>query len=100
MNIGRIIGHCVATRKIENFEGATLCLVQPLDEHFQPAGPFLVANDSLARRGVGDIVFYVESGDATATGPGDAKIPSDAAIVGLVDTMTLDLELYMKWMAN
>jgi microcompartment protein CcmK/EutM len=41
-------------------------------------------------------VFYVESGDATATGPGEEKVPSDAAVVGLVDTISLRLDLYRE----
>jgi len=96
MNIGRVVGHCVATRKIPSFEGVKFCLIQPLDESLSPVGAFLVANDSTCRRGEGDLVFYVESGDATATGPGEEKVPSDAAVVGLVDTISLRLDLYRE----
>ena len=45
MQIARVIGTVVATRKAESLEGATLLLVQPLTAAGQPAGRPLVAVD-------------------------------------------------------
>jgi ethanolamine utilization protein EutN len=87
MDIARVIGTIVATRKVESLEGSTLLVLQPLDERMKNSGMTLVATDSTGRRGVGEIVYFVTSGDAVFTGPGEEDIPVDAAIVGIVDSV-------------
>ena len=91
MDIARIIGTVVATRKVPSLEGSTLCVIQPLNERLEDAGAALVATDSTNRRGVGEIVYYVASGDAVFTGLQGEDIPVDAAIIGIVDSVhTID----------
>jgi len=87
MDIARIIGTVVATQKVESLEGSTLLLLQPLNEKMEDAGKPLVATDSSGRRGVGEIVYFVASGDAVYTGRGGKDIPVDAAIIGIVDSV-------------
>lgn len=87
MDIGRIIGTIVATQKVTSLEGSALFLLQPLNEKFENAGTPLVVSDSSGRRGVGEVVYFVASGDAVYTGPGGQDIPVDAAIVGIVDSI-------------
>ncbi|MCD6386078.1 EutN/CcmL family microcompartment protein [Candidatus Sumerlaeota bacterium] len=85
MDLARVIGKFVATRKDPSLEGVTILLVQPLDAELNPVGEPEVATDALGIRGVGELVFLVSSGDAVYTGPGGRTIPVDAAVMGIVD---------------
>ena len=87
VDIARIIGVVVATQKVPSLDGCTICVIQPLNEKMEPKGDSLIATDATARRGVGEIVYYVASGDAVFTGLRDEDIPVDAAIVGIVDSI-------------
>ncbi len=85
MDIARIMGMIVATRKDPQLAGCALFLIQPLNADLQPEGEPLVATDCENRFGTGEIIYFVASGDAVPTGPGGSRIPVDAAIVGQVD---------------
>lgn len=87
MDLGRIIGNVVATEKDPSLEGVQLCVVQPVNQALQPAGRPLVASEASRSRSVGDIVFFVTSGDAVYSHPDGRAMPVDAAIVGLVDRL-------------
>jgi ethanolamine utilization protein EutN len=83
MQIGRVIGNVVATRKDERLVGLTLLVVQPLTADRRPMGRALVAADA-AGAGVGEEVFFVRGKEASFPFlPGDT--PIDAGIVGIVD---------------
>ncbi len=92
MDIGKVIGTVVATRKDPSLEGTRLLVVQPLDENHNPISEPLVAVDTLQDAGVGEIVYIVTGGDAVGVIPGK-RMPVDVAIVGLVDSLTLLEEL-------
>ena len=77
----------VATQKVPALESCTLCIIQPLNERLQEAGAPLIATDATARRGVGEIVYYVASGEAMFTGVRGEDLPVDAAIIGIVDSV-------------
>lgn len=85
MDLARVIGCIVATQKDPSLVGCKLCIIQPVDQDMKPKGGALVATDSSASRGEGEIVYFVASGDAVPTGPDGRKMPVDAAIVGIVD---------------
>ncbi len=87
MDIAKVIGTVVATQKISSLEGVTLLVIQPLNEKLEPKGAALVASDATGRRGAGEIVYYVASGDAMYTGLGDEDLPVDAAVIGIVDSV-------------
>jgi ethanolamine utilization protein EutN len=83
MQLGRVIGDVVATRKDETLVGITLLVVQPLTPEREPAGRTLVAADAVGA-GVGEIVFFVRGKEASFPFyPGQP--PVDAGIVGIVD---------------
>ena len=88
MDLGRVIGTVVATRKDASLEGVQLCVVQPVDRELRAAGAPLVASEAARSRSVGDVVFYVTSGDAVYSHPDGRGMPVDAAIVGLVDRVS------------
>jgi ethanolamine utilization protein EutN len=87
MDLARILGTIVSTRKVEEMRDVTLLLIQPVNETLEPTGRPLVASDSSGRRGPGEIVYFVASGDAVYTGPDGRDIPVDAAIIGIVDSV-------------
>jgi len=87
MDLAQILGTVVSTRKVDEMRDVALFVIQPLDEHLQPAGKPLIASDSTGRRGRGEVVYFVASGDAVYTGPEGRDIPVDAAIIGIVDSV-------------
>jgi ethanolamine utilization protein EutN len=83
MQLARVIGHLVATRKDENLLGITLLVVQPLSAERQPVGRPLVAVDSVGA-GIGETVFFVRGKEASFPFH-PVEPPVDAGIVGIVD---------------
>jgi microcompartment protein CcmK/EutM len=85
VRIARVIGNVVATAKDPSYEGTSLLLVQPVNDKLEPYGAPIVASDSQKRRGLGEIVYFVQSGDAVHTGPTGGVVASDAAIMGIAN---------------
>jgi microcompartment protein CcmK/EutM len=83
MQMGRIIGDVVATRKDPNYDGIKLLLVQPIGADGQDAGRALVAVDSVGA-GVGETVFFVRGKEASFPWH-PTEVPADAGIVGIID---------------
>ncbi len=83
MQLARVIGTVVATRKDENLAGITLLMVQPLTPRREPAGRPLVVVDSVGA-GVGEEVFFVRGREASFPFY-PVEAPVDAGIVGIVD---------------
>ena len=88
MDLAKVIGTVVATRKDPSLEGTRLLIIQPLDEKQNPISDPLVAVDTLNDAGVGEIVYIVTGGDAVSVIPGK-RMPVDVAIVGIVDSISL-----------
>jgi microcompartment protein CcmK/EutM len=89
MQICRVVGTVVATQKNRKFEGAKLLLVQPLNADDAPRGNALLAVDGVGA-GVDEKVLVVLEGRAAGEALGKKAAPVDAAIVGIVDTVTID----------
>ena len=87
MQLARVIGDIVITRKDANLVGVPLLLVQPLTADRQPAGRPIVAADSVGA-GVGEEVFVVRGKEA-AFPFYPVEVPVDAGIVGIVDHWSL-----------
>ena len=88
MQIARVIGTVVSTQKHRKFEGAKLMLVQPLNADDSPRGTALLAVDGVGA-GVHEKVLIVLEGRAAGEALGQKAAPVDAAIVGIVDTVSL-----------
>ena len=88
MQLARVIGTVVSTRKDANLTGITLLIVQPLTAERQPAGRSLVAADSVGA-GVGEEVFFVRGKEASFPFY-PVESPVDAGIVGIVDRWDTD----------
>jgi ethanolamine utilization protein EutN len=83
VQLARVIGDVVATRKDEQLSGIKLLIVQPLSPDHQPVGRPLVAVDAVGA-GVGEEVFFVRGKEASFPFY-PAEPPVDAGIVGIVD---------------
>lgn len=86
MLLARVIGQVWATRKHENFAGAKILLVQPIEADGRAAGQPLAAVDTVGA-GPGETVCVITAREAVIgmTGEVDHPTPVDAAIVGIVD---------------
>ena len=87
MQLARVIGNVIATRKDEKLTGLTLLVIQPLTATREPAGRTLVAVDSVGA-GVGEEVFFVRGKEASFPFY-PVEAPVDAGIVGIVDHWTV-----------
>ena len=88
MQIARVIGTVVSTQKHRKFEGAKLLLVQPLNVDDTPRGTALLAIDGVGA-GVDEKVLVVLEGRAAGEALGKKGAPVDAAIIGIIDTVTI-----------
>jgi ethanolamine utilization protein EutN len=88
MQIARVVGTVVSTKKHRKFEGAKLMLVQPLNMDDTPRGAALLAVDG-AGAGVHEKVLVVLEGRAAGEVLGVKAAPVDAAIIGIVDEVDL-----------
>ena len=88
MQIAKVIGTVVSTQKHRKFEGAKLMLVQPLNIDDTPRGTALLAIDGVGA-GVDEKVLVVLEGRAAGEALGRKAAPVDAAIVGIIDTVSI-----------
>jgi microcompartment protein CcmK/EutM len=83
MQLARVIGDIVATRKDEHLNGLKLLVLQPIAADGSASGRTLVAVDA-AGAGVGETVFFVRGKEASFPFY-PTEVPADAGIVGIVD---------------
>ena len=86
MQLARVIGDVVSTMKDANLTSMKLLVLQPLLPSGAPTGRTLVALDSVGA-GVGETVFFVRGREA-AFPFYPLEPPTDATIVGIVDSWT------------
>jgi ethanolamine utilization protein EutN len=91
MQIGIVVGTVVSTQKHHKLEGAKLLLVQPLELDDRLRGTPLLAIDSVGA-GIGEKVLIVIEGKAAGAALRRKAAPVDAAIIGIVDTVSLTPE--------
>ena len=89
MQIARVVGTVVSTRKNRNFEGAKLLLVQPLNIDDSPRGGTMLAIDGVGA-GVTEKVLIVLEGRAAGEALGRKGAPVDAAIIGIIDSVDVE----------
>lgn len=88
MMLARVIGRVVATAKHSALEGRKLLLLQPLTKEGVARGRPLVAVDAIGA-GFKETVYWCRGREASlALGAG---VPTDAAVVGIVDSITLNV---------
>jgi ethanolamine utilization protein EutN len=96
MNLGRVVGSIVATRKDERLCGHKLLLVQKLKPGqggellpSKGSSEFVVSVD-LVGAGTGELILYTSGSSARNAASESYDNPIDAAIVGIVDQTDID----------
>ncbi len=87
MMLGRVIGNVVCTIKNATLEGKKLLLVQPIDRHGRDKGRPFVAVDSVGA-GAGETIYWCRGREASFSFL-PSETPTEATIVGIVDTIYL-----------
>ncbi len=83
MFLGKVIGSVVCTVKNPSIDGKKILVVQPLGRDGKPTGKPIIALDAVGA-GAGETVYWARGREATLAWPGE-EIPTEAAIVGIVD---------------
>ncbi|MGD0500128.1 MAG: EutN/CcmL family microcompartment protein [Bryobacteraceae bacterium] len=88
MLLGRVVGCVWATAKDPQLEGVRLLVIQPVTPDMRNTGKRLVCSDSTGARS-GDIVYWVRGKEASFPFL-PKEPPTDASVVGIVDTVHLE----------
>jgi microcompartment protein CcmK/EutM len=95
MNLGKIVGTIVSTRKDEKLEGLKLFVVKQIDLDGKPTGALVVAVDAVGA-GIGEIVLTAAGSSARQT-PITKDKPVDTVIMAIIDIVTVDgKDVYVK----
>lgn len=85
MELARVEGTVVSTVKSDRLKGFKFLVCSLLNPDMTPTGGHVVAVDTV-HAGVGDVVLAVRGSSARQTSKLE-KVPADASIVGVVDTI-------------
>ncbi|MEP7347837.1 MAG: EutN/CcmL family microcompartment protein [Gemmatimonadaceae bacterium] len=88
MYIARVVGDVIATHRHANLGGHKLLLVRRLGLDGEEEGSDLIALDVIGV-GIGERVLVVQEGNAARTLFKSDKIPAQAVIAGVVDSIEL-----------
>jgi ethanolamine utilization protein EutN len=88
MQLARVVGTVVATRKDERLQGAKLLVVRTQDPHGKDEASYMVAVDTVDA-GTRDRVLIV-TGSSARMAAGLKDCPVDAAVVGVVDSVEVE----------
>ncbi|MEA2057621.1 MAG: EutN/CcmL family microcompartment protein [Actinomycetota bacterium] len=95
MNLGRVVGPLVASRKEPLMEGMKFLVVRGIDADNSDSGSYVVAVDAVGA-GAGEVVMYASGSSARQTALTKDR-PCDAVIMAIVDTWEVDGEtVYVK----
>ena len=96
MQLARVTGTVVSTRKEQRIEGIKFLLLEKIDAAtMEGKKDYVVAMDSVGA-GAGEVVFYASGSSSRMTTVTDGK-PSDAAIIAIVDLIDVKGEtVYQK----
>jgi microcompartment protein CcmK/EutM len=83
MELARVVGTVVSTRRVPGLDGVRMLLVQPEDPEGRPLGTVAVAACP-GGAGVGERVWIVHGRESTSILP-DPFVPVDLSVVGVVD---------------
>lgn len=84
MQLARVVGSVVATRKEESLQGIKLLVVRPLDEEGRESGNAIISADAVGA-GPDEIVLIAAGSSARQTVVTD-KRPVDSVILAIVDS--------------
>jgi ethanolamine utilization protein EutN len=87
MLLGRIIGNVVCTMKDPALIGQKLLIVQPLDREGRDKGRPVIALDAVGA-GAGETIYWCRGKEASFPFL-PADLPTEATIVGIVDSVNI-----------
>lgn len=87
MQLARVVGSVVSTRKEESIQGLKLLVVRPLDEEGREAGNAIVSADAVGA-GEDEIVLIAAGSSARQTTVTD-KRPVDNVVMAIVDSWSV-----------
>jgi microcompartment protein CcmK/EutM len=87
MQLAKVVGSVVATRKEESLAGLKLLFVRAVDEEGKETGTFLVAADAVGA-GPEEMVLIASGSSARQTSLTD-KRPVDAVVMAIVDSWSV-----------
>ncbi len=90
MNLGRVCGTVVCTRKEERLNGMKFLIVEELAIDHKPTNHFVIAVDAVGA-GAGETVLLVSGSSARLT-ERTLNCPVDAAVAAIVDSVVMDHE--------
>ena len=88
MILARVVGTIVATRKDPRLEGKKLLILKPVSPEGKDEASYLIAVDAVGA-GFRETVIAV-TGSSARMADGCKDRPVDTAIIGIVDTISLD----------
>ena len=94
MNLARVSGTVVSTRKEESMEGLKFLILQQVNLEGSDDGGVVVAADSVGA-GIGEYVLYASGSSARQTIATD-KRPCDAVVMAIVDNWEVEGNLKYK----
>jgi microcompartment protein CcmK/EutM len=95
MNIAKVLGTVVSTRKEESLEGLKFLLLGQVDTKGRLTGTTIVAADAVGA-GIDEVVLYATGSSARQTRYTD-KRPCDAVVMAIIDSWEIEgKELYKK----
>ena len=95
MQLARVVGSVVATRKEQSLQGIKLLVVRPLDENGRDSGNVIISADAVGA-GPDEIVLIAAGSSARQTTVTDKK-PVDSVILAIVDSWNVgDEQKYKK----
>ncbi len=88
MQLAKVVGTVVATRKEATLEGLKMLLLRVVDEEGKESGATVVAADAVGA-GPGEVVLFAAGSSARQTVLTD-KRPVDAVVMAIVDSVAVD----------
>jgi ethanolamine utilization protein EutN len=85
MYLGKVIGTVVSTCKVPSLTGSKFLIVEKINQDLTAKKQTEIAVDTVGA-GDGETVIVV-GGSSARMAQGDKTLPTDAAIVGIVDTV-------------
>lgn len=89
MFLGKVVGTVWSTKKSPDLEGVRFLIIHPIDLDKEPTRNIVLVADRLGA-GVGETVMCAY-GKAARNAIGDPDMAIEAAVVGIIDRVDLDL---------
>lgn len=86
MELAKVEGTIVSTAKSERLQGYKLLLLNLINPDMKPTGSYVVAVDAVGA-GDGEVVIVCR-GSSARQAEKLTNVPTDASIIGIVDTVT------------